>query len=176
VYAIVDIEATGGNHLKGKIIEIAIYIFDGKKIIDEYSTLINPETKIDWYVTKLTKITNEMVKDAPKFYEVAQRISLLVKDKIFVAHDVSFDYRFLKAELQKAGFDINEPQVCTVKLSKKHLPNAASYSLGKLCKELQILLPEKDRHRAAGDALATTKLLGLLLSNNVVTNTCLPQI
>ncbi len=165
MYAIVDIEATGGNHIKGKIIEIAIYIYNGKDIVDEYSTLVNPETKIDWYVTKLTGITNKMVKDAPVFSEVAEKIAELVEGNIFVAHDVDFDYKFLKAELQKATFDINEPKVCTVELSKKHLPDAPSYSLGKLCESLDIVIPKEDRHRAAGDALATTKLLGLLLSN-----------
>ena len=165
MYAVVDIEATGGNHIKGKIIEIAIYIFDGNKVIDQFSSLVNPETKIDWYVTKLTGITNSMVKEAPKFKEVAKKIVDLVKGKIFVAHDVDFDYKFLKAELKQAGYDFNEPKVCTVKLSEKHMPDATSYSLGKLCGELGIILPTEDRHRAAGDALATTKLLGLLLNN-----------
>lgn len=163
MYAVVDIEATGGNHIKGRIIEVAIYIFDGEKIIDEFATLINPETSIDWYVTKLTGISNNTVKDAPKFKEVAERIATLVKGKIFVAHDVDFDYKFLKTELKKAGCEFDEPKACTVKLSEKHLPNATSYSLGNLCEELGIIIPEGDRHRAAGDALATTKLLGLLL-------------
>lgn len=164
MYAVVDIEATGGNHIKGKIIEIAIYIYDGEKVIDEFSTLINPETRIDWYVTKLTKITNEMVKNAPTFAEVAEKISELVKGNIFVAHDVDFDYKFLKAELTKAGFDINEPKVCSLLMSQKHLPNEESYSLGKLCESLDIPIPPETRHRAGGDALATTKLLGILLS------------
>ena len=164
MYAVVDIEATGGNHIKGKIIEIAIYIYDGNKIIDEFSTLVNPNTKIDWYVTKLTGITNKMVSDAPLFSEVAKKIADLVQGKIFVAHDVDFDYKFLKAELKKTGLGFDEPKVCTIKLSEKHLPDAASYSLGKLCEELGIPIPEKDRHRAAGDALATTNLLGILLS------------
>lgn len=164
MYAVVDIEATGGNHIKGKIIEIAIYVFDGKEIIDEYATLINPETKIDWYVTKLTGITNDMVKDAPVFAEVAQKIADLLKGNIFVAHDVLFDYRFLNAEMKKAGVVINEPKVCTVELSKKYMPEAESYSLGKLCEALEIPIPDEDRHRAAGDALATTKLLKILLS------------
>lgn len=164
MYAVVDIEATGGNHIKGRIIEIAIYIFDGNKIIDEYATLINPETRIDWYVTKLTKITNAMVKNAPKFGEVAAKIAALVQGNIFVAHDVDFDYKFLKAELTKAGFDLNEPKVCTIELSKKHLPDSVSFSLGNLCEELGIPIPEEVRHRAGGDALATTQLLELLLS------------
>lgn len=164
MYAVVDIEATGGNHIKGKIIEIAIYIFDGKEIINEYSTLVNPEVKIDWYVAKLTGITNTMVKDAPIFFDVAKKINNLLKGQIFVAHDVDFDYMFLKTELKKAGFDLNEPKVCTIKLSGKVFPDAESYSLGKLSEELGIHIPKEDRHRAGGDALATTKLLGMLLS------------
>ena len=165
MYAVVDIEATGGNHIKGKIIEIAIYIYDGEKIINEYATLVNPEVKIDWYVTKLTGINNAMVKDAPVFATVAKEINDIVKGQIFVAHDVDFDYMFLKTELKKAGFDLNEPKVCTIKLSGKVFPDAASYSLGKLSEELGIHIPKEDRHRAAGDALATTKLLGMLLSS-----------
>ena len=165
MYAVVDIEATGGNHIKGKIIEIAIYIYDGEKIINEYSTLVNPEVKINWYVAKLTGITNSMVKDAPLFANVAKEINDIVKGKIFVAHDVDFDYMFLKTELKKAGYDLNEPKVCTIKLSGKVFPEAASYSLGKLSEELGIYIPKEDRHRAGGDALATTKLLGLLLSS-----------
>lgn len=164
MYAVVDIEATGGNHIKGKIIEIAIYIFDGEKIVDEYSTLINPEVKVDWYVTKLTGITNAMVAEAPIFKDVAKKIYSYVKNNIFVAHDVDFDYRFLKTELKKAGIDFNEPRVCTIQLSEKHMPDMQSYSLGKLCEALEIPIPKEDRHRAAGDALATTKLLKILLS------------
>ncbi len=166
MYAVVDIEATGGNHINGRIIEIAVILFDGKKIVKEYSTLVNPEVKIDWYVTKLTGITNKMVADAPLFAAIAQEIIDLTKGNIFVAHDVIFDFKFLKEELRKVGFDFNEPQVCTLKLSEKHLPNAASYSLGKLCDEMGIPIPEEVRHRAAGDAVATAKLLGLLLSMN----------
>jgi DNA polymerase-3 subunit epsilon len=164
VYAVVDIEATGGNHIKGRIIEIAVILFDGKKIASQYSTLVNPEVKIDWYVTKLTSITNKMVADAPLFKDVAKEIYELTKGHIFVAHDVDFDYKFLKEELSKAGFEFNEPKVCTIKLSEKYLPNAASYSLGKLCDELEIPIPKEVRHRAEGDAVATAKLLGLLMS------------
>lgn len=165
MYAVVDIEATGGNHIKGRIIEIAIILFDGETIVSQYSQLINPEVKIDWYVTKLTGITNKMVTDAPLFKDVAKKIYELTKGHIFVAHDVDFDYKFLKAELKKAGFAFKEPKVCTLKLSSKHLPDAASYSLGKLCKEMGIPIPEEVRHRAEGDAVATAKLLGLLLSS-----------
>lgn len=166
MYAVVDIEATGGNHVKGRIIEIAIILFDGEKIVSEYSTLVNPEVKIDWYVTKLTGIKNSMVADAPLFKDVAKEILALTKGAIFVAHDVDFDYKFLKAELGKAGLEFNEPKVCTLKLSQKHLPEEESYSLGKLCDAVGIPIPKEVRHRAAGDAVATAKLLGLLLSND----------
>ncbi|MEJ6735640.1 MAG: 3'-5' exonuclease [Flavobacteriales bacterium] len=166
MYAVVDIEATGGNHVNGRIIEIAIILFDGEKIVSEYSTLVNPEVKIDWYVTKLTGIKNSMVADAPLFKDVAKEILALTKGAIFVAHDVDFDYKFLKAELGKAGLEFNEPKVCTLKLSQKHLPEEESYSLGKLCDAVGIPIPKEVRHRAAGDAVATAKLLGLLLSND----------
>ena len=165
MYAVVDIEATGGNHLKGKIIEIAIIIFDGENIIDQYVTLINPEVKVDWYVTKLTGITNAMVNEAPLFIDVAKIIYQKLEGKIFVAHDVDFDYRFIKTELARVGMELNEPKVCTIQLSEKHMPEMESYSLGKLCDALEIPIPKEDRHRAAGDALATTKLLNILLSD-----------
>jgi len=165
LFAVVDIEATGGNHVKGKIIEIAIILFDGEKIVSEYSTLVNPEVKIDWYVTKLTGIKNSMVADAPLFKDVAEEILSITKGNIFVAHDVDFDYKFLKEELRKVGLEFNEPQVCTLKLSQKHLPEEESYSLGKLCDSVGIPIPKEVRHRAAGDAVATAKLLGLLLSD-----------
>ena len=164
MYAVVDIEATGGNHVQGKIIEIAVYIFDGNEVVDEYSTLINPGVKVDWYVTKLTGITNSMVREAPVFDEVAETISRYLEGKIFVAHDVDFDYKFLRTELSRVGIELNEPRVCTIRLSEKYLPEANSYSLGNLCEELKIPIPEEDRHRAGGDALATTKLLKILLS------------
>ena len=166
MYAVVDIEATGGNHVKGRIIEIAIILFDGEKIVSQYSTLVNPEVKIDWYVTKLTKITNKMVADAPLFKDVAEEILRLTKGNIFVAHDVDFDYKFLKEELRKVGLEFNYPQVCTLKLSQKHLPEEESYSLGKLCDAVGIPIPKEVRHRAEGDAVATAKLLGLLLAKD----------
>ncbi len=165
MYAVVDIEATGGNYLKGRIIEIAVYVFDGTQIVHEYSTLINPKVSIDWYVTKLTGITNSMVKDAPTFMDVAQEIHQLISDKIFVAHDVNFDYKILKSELKRTGLVIQQPKLCTIEMSRTVFPEQPSYSLGKLCKELGIDIPQEQRHRAAGDALATTKLLQLLLDN-----------
>lgn len=165
MYAIIDIETSGGNHKNGKITEIAIYKHDGKQIIDQYVTLINPELKIDWYVKKLTGITDEMVATAPKFYEVAKNIVDITRDCIFIAHNVDFDYGFIRAEFKKLGYDYRRKKLCTVKLSRQLIPGKQSYSLGKLCKEIGIEL--EDRHRASGDALATVKLFELLLKQDV---------
>ena len=162
VYAIIDIETSGGNHKNGKITEIAIYRHDGKKIVDEFVTLINPEMKIDWYVKKLTGINDEMVSTAPKFFEVAKRIVNITRGCIFIAHNVDFDYEFVRAEFRSLGFNYKRSKLCTVKLSRALLPGKISYSLGKLCDELGIVV--EDRHRASGDALATVKLFEMLLA------------
>jgi DNA polymerase-3 subunit epsilon len=161
MYAIVDIETTGGSPSLEKITEIALYIHDGKKIINEFCTLINPEKNIPYFITNLTGITNEMVADAPKFYEVARQIIELTKACIFVAHNVSFDYHFIKNEYKRLGYDFSRERLCTVQLSRKLIPGHPSYSLGKLCDELNIKI--EGRHRAAGDALATVKLFEHLM-------------
>ena len=164
MYAIIDIETTGGSPVKEKITEIAIYVHDGEKIIEEFTTLINPEKLIPAQIIHLTGITNEMVVNAPKFYEVAKKIVELTDNRIFVAHNSNFDYRFIQQEFKNLGYDYQREQICTVKLSRKIIPGHRSYSLGNLCNELGIKI--NGRHRAAGDALATTKLFELLLSIN----------
>jgi len=160
-YAIIDIETTGGNHRSEKITEIAIYIFDGERIIDEFTTLINPEKRIPVFISQLTGITNEMVENAPKFFEVAKEIILKTEDTIFVAHNVNFDYSFIKAEFKQLGYNYSRNTLDTVKLSRKLLPGHKSYSLGTLCDDLGISI--NGRHRATGDALATVKLFEILL-------------
>jgi DNA polymerase III subunit epsilon len=164
MYAIIDIETTGGNHNTGKITEIAIYIHNGNRIVDEFSTLINPEVHIPKFIQNFTGITNEMVKDAPKFYEVAKKIVEITNDKIFVAHNVMFDYGFIKHEFKCLGYDYNRNKLCTVRLSRKLLPGHKSYSLGKLTGDLKIQIA--NRHRAAGDAIATVKLFEILLEKS----------
>lgn len=163
-YAIIDIETTGGSPRTEKITEIAIFIHDGQQVIDEFTTLINPERTIPAYITSLTGITNEMVADAPKFYEVAKEIVLFTDACIFVAHNANFDYGFIKTEFKNLGFDYQRKTLDTVRLSRKLLPGHASYSLGRLCDDLGIRI--NGRHRAAGDALATVKLFELLLQHN----------
>jgi DNA polymerase III subunit epsilon len=161
LYAVIDIETTGGSALYEKITEIAIYLFDGQQITGEYVTLINPEKSIPPFITGLTGISDEMVKDAPKFYEVARDIVEITEGCIFVAHNVSFDYNFVRQEFRRLGYNYKRPVLCTVKLSRKLIPGFRSYSLGNLCSSLGITI--EDRHRASGDAKATVKVLGKLL-------------
>jgi DNA polymerase III subunit epsilon len=163
MFAIIDIETTGGRSVD-RITEIAIITHDGEKIIDEFSTLINPEVPIPYFISSLTGITNDMVAYAPKFYEVAKKVVEMTADKIFVAHSASFDYHFIKNEFKSLGFDFKRKTLCTVKLSRKLIPALNSYSLGELCAELGIEI--KDRHRAGGDAMATVKLFEYLLAVN----------
>lgn len=163
-YAIIDIETTGGNPSSEKITEIAIYVHDGEKVIDEFVSLVNPEKYIPPFITGLTGITNEMVESAPKFFEIAKQVVLKTEDTIFVAHNAKFDYGFVKTEFKRLGFDFSKKTLDTVHLSRKLLPGHASYSLGKLCADLNISI--NGRHRAAGDALATVKLFEMLLKKN----------
>ena len=160
MFAILDIETTGGSPKTEKITEIAIFFHDGEKVVDEWSTLLNPEKNIPYFITGLTGITNEMVADAPKFYEVAKELVELTEDHTIIGHNVNFDYSFIKSEFKRLGFDYDRKTLCTVKLSRKIFPGHKSYSLGKICKDLGITIT--DRHRAAGDALATVKLFEML--------------
>jgi DNA polymerase-3 subunit epsilon len=156
MYAIVDIETTGGNAGSGSITEIAIIISDGKSILDTYTTLVNPLQPIPLFIEKLTGINDDMVSKAPTFSEVAKDIYVLLQDKIFVAHNVNFDYSFVAHQLNQQGFKFNARKLCTVRLSRKAFEDLPSYSLGNLCRSLDIQV--KNRHRAMGDAAATTEL------------------
>ncbi len=166
MYAIIDIETTGQASINGKITEIAIFLYDGFQITDSFSSLINPECYIPGFITRLTGIDNEMVKNAPKFYEIARKIVELTHDKVFVAHNVTFDYRFIQEEFKRLGYDYQRKTMCTVRLGRKFLPGHRSYSLGNLCEELNIQI--KGRHRASGDALATVKLFELILAKKAI--------
>ena len=165
MYAILDIETTGGQFNEEGITEIAIYKFDGYEVVDQFISLINPEIPIQPFVVKLTGINNAMLRSAPKFFEVAKRIIEITTDCVLVAHNASFDYRILRTEFRRLGYDFNVKTLCTVELSKKLLPEQESHSLGKLVRALGI--PMTDRHRASGDALATVKLFKLLLAKDI---------
>lgn len=165
MYAILDIETTGGKFNEEGITEIAIYKFDGQKVVDQFISLVNPEQPIQPFVVGLTGINNEMLRSAPKFYEVAKRIVEITSDCIVVAHNAKFDCRILSTEFRRLGFEYERKSLCTVELSKKLIPGQVSYSLGKLVRALGI--PLSDRHRASGDAQATVKLFKMLLAKDI---------
>jgi DNA polymerase III subunit epsilon len=165
MFAIVDIETTGGYASGNSITEIAIAIHDGEKLVDFYETLINPQVPIPRYIQALTGITPAMLSQAPLFEEVAHTIYNLLRDKVFVAHNVNFDYSFIKYQLAQEGYEIDCKKLCTVRLGKKVLPGHVSYSLGKLCRSLDIEIEQ--RHRAGGDTKATVKLFECILKNDV---------
>lgn len=162
MYAIVDVETTGLSPTGEKITEIAIYVHDGQQIVEEFQSLINPEKKIPYRIVQMTGINDHLVQDAPRFYEIAKKVVELTEDKILVGHNVRFDYNFIRSEFKSLGYDYQRKTLDTVKLSRKLIPGRRAYGLGKLCKDLGIENPS--RHRAAGDAMATTRLFEMLLS------------
>lgn len=163
-YAIVDIETTGGNAGGSRITEIAVIIHNGKEVTDRWETLVNPQQHIPLYITALTGISNEMVYEAPLFQDIAKELFNLLSNRIFVAHNVNFDYSFVRHQLEEAGFKFTAPKLCTVRAARKIKPGLPSYSLGNLCRFLDISL--ENRHRAGSDADATAVLLSLLLKND----------
>lgn len=164
MFAVLDIETTGGKFDEEGITEIAIYRYDGHQVVDQFSSLVNPERPIQPFVEKLTGINAAMLKTAPKFFEVAKRIIELTEDCVLVAHNAEFDYRILRTEFRRLGYNFNRKSLCTVQLSQLLLPEQTSFKLGKLVRSLGI--PISDRHRAKGDALATLKLFQLLLEKD----------
>lgn len=169
VYAIVDLETTGGIAKRDKITEIGIVLYDGNKVIDTYQTLVNPGRSIPSEITRITNITNEMVADAPFFYEVAKNVVEFTEGAIFVAHNVRFDYSFLKEEFASLGYTFTKRQLCTVRLSRKAFPGLKSYSLGNLIRHFNINVSA--RHRALDDAMATTELLKNILNQDYAEQT-----
>ncbi len=161
-YAVVDLETTGGMYRRDRVTEVGIVIFDGEEIVDKWSSFVNPERSIPSQITRLTGITDEMVAYAPKFYEVAKDIVLKTEGCIFVAHNVRFDYMFLRAEFERLGFTYTRRQLCTCRLSRSTFTNFESHSLGNLIKEFGIDVAH--RHRALDDAIAATEVLKRCLS------------
>lgn len=160
MYAIVDIETTGGGGA-ARITEIAVFRHDGARIVDFFHSLVNPQIYIPPFITRLTGIDNEMVRDAPTFGEVQDAVRSMTRDAWFVAHNAKFDYGFIKREFGALDEYFQRDLLCTVQLSRKIFPGLKSYSLGNLCESLEILI--ENRHRAHGDAEATVKLFEKLL-------------
>lgn len=160
-YAIVDIETTGGNARGSRMTEIAIRIHNGREVIDSFESLINPEKDIPPAIFALTGIDNAMVRDAPVFEDIARQVYALLEGRIFVAHNVNFDYSFVRHQLAEGGFKWTAKKLCTVRMARKIKPGHRSYSLGRLCDDLEI--PLENRHRAGGDCDATTILFTRLM-------------
>ncbi|MBI1183854.1 DNA polymerase III subunit epsilon [bacterium] len=161
MFCIVDIETTGGRAKQHKIIEIGACLHDGSTVVDRFHSYVNPQQHIPPFITRLTGITDEMVEDAPVFEELAEELYDFLDGHIFVAHNVSFDYNFIKAHFAEVDIQFNQNRLCTVRLSRKIIPGQASYSLGTLCQSLKINI--KGRHTALGDAEATATLFSLLV-------------
>ncbi|MCH6235221.1 exonuclease domain-containing protein [Cognataquiflexum rubidum] len=163
-YVIVDIETTGGNPSQGGITEIAAILHDGDRVVDRFHSLIDPERMIPGFITGLTGIDSSMVAGAPTFSEIADELYDFLKGNIFVAHNVNFDYSFIREALKLTGIEYTAPKLCTVRLSRKAFPGYGSYSLGRICEQLSISI--KDRHRAMGDAEATVELFDRIIKGN----------
>jgi DNA polymerase III subunit epsilon len=157
MYAVVDIETTGGNYKTGKIIELAVALFDGKSVVDSFETLINPGCHIPPFITGLTGISNAMVRQAPFFQHIAAKFVKMTAGSIFVAHNVTFDYSFIKQAYKDLGYPFKMPRICTLQESKKSFLGLRSYGLENLCRDLQI--HNHNPHRAMGDVMATVELL-----------------
>ncbi len=161
MYSVIDIESNGAGFRKESIIEIAVYKYDGHEIVDQFMSLVNPDSDITPFVQKLTGITPKMVRTAPRFHEIAKRVVEMTSGTTLVGHNIEFDYRMLRQEFKRLGYEYRINTLDTIPLAKKLIPEAESYSLGKLVKSLGI--PLVDHHRAAGDARATLDLFKLLI-------------
>ena len=160
MYAIIDTETSGGKYNEEKIIEIAIIIYDGKNIIDTFTTLIKPNVKVDYFVQKLTGIKNSDLVDKKTFKDYAELTSNLITNKIIVGHNVEYDYRILKNELESCNIKFSSETICTIKMSKEKYNDLKYYNLNYLCNYFNIKL--KNHHRAYDDAFATLELFKIL--------------
>ena len=160
-FAVVDIETTGSTPQSAGITEIAIVIHNGVEVTGKYVTLINPRHKIPPFIVNMTGISDEMVAGAPLFEDVAPQIYNLLNGRVFVAHNVSFDYSFVHYLLGRSGFQWSAPKLCTIKLSRRVFPGLDKYGLGSLTRDLGIKI--EGRHRAWGDAAATAQVLTMAI-------------
>ncbi|MEY2963268.1 MAG: hypothetical protein RL754_529 [Bacteroidota bacterium] len=163
-FAVLDIECTGGTWGEEKIIDIAIFILENGDVVDQFVSLVNPEKGIDPYVVKLTGITNNMVRTAPKFYELAKRIHKITEGCTFVAHNIGFDYRVVQQEFESLGFDYHRATLDTIPYAERIFPEWENYGLKTVSKELGLV--NTARHRAEGDARLTLELLKILLEKD----------
>ena len=158
-YAVVDIETTGGNSAYHRITEVGIAKVINGEVVDEWQSLINPQRRIPSAITRLTGISDDMVASAPVFAEVAEAIEQFTEDCVFVAHNVNFDYGFIKQEFARLEQHYRRPKLCTVREMRKAYPGLASYSLAALTSQFDISMER--HHRALSDAKAAASLLVL---------------
>ncbi len=163
-FAVIDIECTGGTWGQERIIDVAVFVLEDGEVIDQFVSLVNPEASIDPYVSKLTGITNKMVRTAPKFFEIAKRLVKVTEDCTFVAHNISFDYRVFQQEFATLGFDYHRATLDTIPYCEKIFPDWSNYGLKTVSKELGMI--NAARHRAEGDARLTVDLLKILLEKD----------
>ena len=163
-FSVIDIECTGGSWGAEKIIDVAIFVMEDGEIVDQFVSLVNPETTIDPYVTKLTGITNKMVRTAPKFFELAKRIVKITEGTTFVAHNIGFDYRVFQQEFERLGFHYHRATLDTIPYCERIFPQWENYGLKTVSKELGLV--NAARHRAEGDARLTLELLRILLEKD----------
>ncbi len=150
--AIIDLETTGMTATADRITEIGIIRVVDNKVVEEWSTLVNPECSIPPDIQSLTGITNQMVKNAPTFRQIAEEVQARLYDHVFVAHNARFDYGFIKNEFRRLDITFTEEVLCTVRLARKLYPGYPSYSLDAL--RARHRLSMEGRHRAMGDARA----------------------
>ena len=158
-YVVVDIETTGGNSTNHRITEIGMVKLVAGKVIDTYESLVNPERFIPSSITRLTGISNDMVADAPVFSQIADDIDKFTQDAVFVAHNVNFDYGFIKQEFARLELPFRRPKLCTVREMRKAKPGLSSYSLANLTAHFDITMER--HHRALSDARAAAELLNI---------------
>jgi DNA polymerase-3 subunit epsilon len=164
IFAICDIETTGSYASGNSITEIAVCLHNGKVVIDRWQSLIKPAKSIPRFITELTGITNEMVEDAPTFAEIAEDLDAFTKDTVFVAHNVNFDYSFIKKHFEHIGITWNRKKLCTIRLSKQIHPEFKRYSLSRLCISMNVI--NQSPHRAMGDTMATAEIFGKLFAKS----------
>lgn len=158
-FAVVDVESTGGAGEMNRITEVGIALVDDTEIVETFHTLVDPGAPISPFVQKLTGITDEMVQGAPQFQKIAEKVDELLRDRIFVAHNVQFDLKMMRTELKRCCISFDPPRLCTVKLARRVFPGFPSYSLHNLTESLG--LSDFHHHRAMDDTLACAEILKL---------------
>lgn len=155
-YTVLDIETTGLSRYYHKITEIAAIKIDGAYVTGRFETLVNPQRPIPHFITNLTGISDEMVRDAPPIEEALPKFIKFLDRDVIVAHNAWFDRGFIQENAQRLGQQLDNSSICTCRLARRLLPDAGSKSLGNLCARLNI--QNEASHRAMGDAGATAKM------------------